>query len=195
MKFRLARDVIVRERKTEYEHHVPVTKPADSEISVFERHLKRAMSEGEHLKILIIGSSPELRNLTAKKKLRTTVVANDLEVIERTSKLMKRKNENEQWLEGDITSLPLKKNSFDVIFGDHVISDLPPFNKESFFRRMREILKSNGFAVIRSVIFTKTERPFEVKVSKYFRIVEKEFGKQGVFADHFPIYFIRPKRG
>jgi hypothetical protein len=58
---------------------------------------------------------------------------------------------------------------------------------------MKEILKRKGFAVIRSVIFTKTEKPFERKVSKHFRIVEREFGEEGVFAEHFPIYFMRPK--
>ena len=194
MKFRFARDVIVRKKKAKREHHTPVTEPADSEISVFKKHLERAMNGESEPRILIIGSCPELRNLTARKKLRTTVVANDLEVIERTSKLMGRKNENEQWLEGDILSLPLKKNSFDVVFGDHVISNIPPFSKEDFFRRMGEILKRDGFAVIRSVIFTKTKKSFERKISKHFRVVEKEFGEEGVFAEHFPIYFMRPKR-
>lgn len=193
MKFRLARDVIVRKKKAKREHHTPLTEPADSEISVFKKHLERAMNGEKYPRILIIGSSPELRNLTAKMKLRTTVVAKDLDVIERTAKLMKRKNENEQWLEGDILSLPLKKNTFDVVFGDHIISNLPPFNSEKFFRRMREILKREGFAVIRSVIFSKTEKSFEGKISKHFRIVEKEFGEEGVFAEHFPIYFMRPK--
>lgn len=193
MKFRFARDVIVREKKSKYEHHTPVTKPADSEISVFEKHLERIANEGRNPKILIMGSSPELRNLAARKKLNTTVVADDLDVIERTSKLMKRKNEKERWLEGDILSLPFKKKSFDVVFGDHVVSNVPPFNKENFYGRMREILKKNGFAVIRSVVFEKTEKPFEKKISKHFRIVEKEFGEEGVFAEHFPIYFMRPK--
>ncbi|MEE9323532.1 MAG: class I SAM-dependent methyltransferase [Candidatus Aenigmarchaeota archaeon] len=193
MKFRMERNTITRRKREKSHHHTPITKPADSEISVFEKHLERATNGGRYPKILIMGSSPELRNLTAKRKLRTTVVADDLEVIERTSKLMKRKNENEQWLEGDITSLPLKKNSFDVIFGDHIISNLPPFNTEKFYRRMREILKGKGFAVIRSVIFTKTEKPFEGNILKHFRIVEREFGEEGVFAEHFPIYFMRPK--
>lgn len=193
MKLRMGRDIIKGAKREKYRHHTPITKPADSEISVFEKHLERAMNGGKYPRILIIGSSPELRNLTAKMKLRTTVVADDLDVIERMAKLMKRKNENEQWLEGDILSLPLKENTFDVVFGDHIISNLPPFNKEKFYKRMKEILKREGFAVIRSVIFTKTEKSFEGKISKHFRIVEKEFGEGGVFAEHFPIYFIRPK--
>lgn len=193
MKLRMERNVTQRVKKAKLHHHTPITKPADSEISVFEKHLERAMNGGKYPRILIIGSSPELRNLTAKMKLRTTVVADDLDVIERMAKLMKRKNENEQWLEGDILSLPLKENTFDVVFGDHVVSNLPPFNKEKFYKRMKEILKREGFAVIRSVIFSKTEKSFEGKISKHFRIVEKEFGEGGVFAGHFPIYFIRPK--
>lgn len=180
-------------RKREISHHTPVTKPTDSEISVFEKHLERLINGDGNPKILIIGFSPELRNLTAKLKLRTTVVANDLDAIERTSKLIKRKNENEQWLEGEITNLPFKRNAFDVIFGDHVISNIPPFNKEGFYKRIREILKRNGFIVMRSIVFTKTEKNFERKISKHLKIVEKEFVKDGIFSEHFPIYFMRPK--
>lgn len=191
MKLRMGRDVVVR--KKEISHHTPVTKPTDPEISVFEKHLERLINGKTDPKVLIIGFSPELRNLTAKLKLKTTVVANDLDVIERTSKLMKKKNENEQWLEGDITNLPFKKNTFDVIFGDNIISNIPPFNKENFYKRVREILKRNGFIVMRSIVFTKTEKPFERKISKHLKIVEREFAKEGVFSEHFPIYFMRPK--
>lgn len=167
--------------------------PSDSEMLIFERHLENISGEKSDPKILIIGSSPALRNLTAKLRFRTVVVANDLEVIERTSKLMKISNEKEQWLEGDIIKLPLEKNSFDVIFGDYVVSNISPFNREDFYKRMSEILKREGFAVIRSVVFDKTEKPFERKISRHFKIMGKEFGKQGIFAGHFPIYFIKPK--
>ena len=175
-------------------HHTPVTEPTDSEISLFERHLEMLLGKKKHPKILIVGPSPELRSLAAKFGLRTTVVANDLEVIERTAKLMKRRNENERWLEGDLTSLPLKKNEFDVIFGDHIVSNAPPYNSEKFYRKMREILKRGGTALFRSIVFTKTEKPFEKKVTKYFRIVDKKLAKRGVFAEHFPIYLVKPKR-
>lgn len=191
MRFRLGRDIITRGKKSKQQTNL--TKPTYSEISVFERLAERAVSGKGKPNVLIIGSSPELRSLTAKFGLRTTVVANDLEVIERTTKLMKKKNEMEHWFEGDIKKLPFKRNTFDIVFGDHVISNISPFNQESFYRRMKEVLKRNGLAVIRSVVFSKTEKNFESKLSKHFRIVEKEFGKQGVFAEHFPIYTMRPK--
>jgi len=188
----MGRDIITRRKKTSNQQ-TPVTKPTYSEVSVFERLAERAVSGKGRPNVLIIGSSPELRSLTAKFGLRTTIVANDLEVIERSSKLMKKKNEMEHWFEGDIKKLPFKRNTFDIVFGDHVISNVSPFNQESFYRRMKEILKRNGLAVIRSVVFSKTERNFESKLSRHFKIVEKEFGKQGVFAEHFPIYTMRPK--
>ncbi len=193
MKFRLGRDTVIRVKKEKFHHHTPITKPSDSEISVFEKHLERVIAGESRPNVLIIGPSPELRSLTAKRKLRTTVVANDLEVIERTTKLMKRKNENESWLEGDINSLPLKKKSFDVIFGDHIVSNAPPFNQEKFYSRLRDILRRGGFVVIRSMILRKMDKPFERNISKHFRIVEKEFGREGTFAESFPIYFMRPR--
>ena len=193
MKIRLGRDIIKSVKKRRFEYHTPVTKPTDSEISIFERHLERAVNGKGNPKVLIIGPSPELRDLTAKRKLHTTVVADDLELIERTADLMKKRNERERWLEGNLTELPLKDNSFDVIFGDQVVSDVMPFKGEKFYGKMRGIVKNKGFSVIRSVVFSKTEESFERKVSRHFKIVEKEFGKEGIFAEHFPIYFMRPK--
>lgn len=194
MKVRKGRDMRERPKKFRSEHHTCLTEPTNSEVSVFEKHMKRASKGKKEPRILIIGSSPELRNLASKNKIRTTVVANDLEIIERTSRLIEKKNDKEEWLEGDITKLPFTKNSFDVVFGDHIISNAPPFNTDKFYNRIREILKKGGFAVMRSVVFSKTENLFEKRLSRHFRIVEKEFGKEGVFTRYFPIYHMIPRR-
>jgi len=178
-------------RKAKEAHHTSMTKPTDPEISFFESRLKEIAGKHEP-RILIIGCSPEIRELAAKLKIKTTVVANDLEVIERTTKLMKRRNNKEEWLEGSITELPLKKESFDAIFGDHILSNVSPFNREVFYERMKEILKKDGFVVMRSVVFKKTARPFENRIKKYFSIDKKEFVKEGIFSDYFPIYLMRP---
>jgi spermidine synthase len=174
-------------------HHTAVTKPSDAELFIFRTHLENLSRQSKNARILIIGSSPELRELAARLNVHATVVANDLEVIERTTKLMNKKSSVEEWLEGDIIALPLKKASFDMIFGDHVLSDVSPFNKERFYARMKEILKKDGSVVIRSLVFKKTARPFENRVSKYFKIVDKKFAKEGVFAEYFPIYSMKPK--
>jgi ubiquinone/menaquinone biosynthesis C-methylase UbiE len=184
---------IMRKKSDTAHHHTAVTKPSDPELFVFEKHLESLAKKGKGARILIIGSSPELRELAARKNVHATIVANDLEVIERTTKLMKKRNKEEEWLEGDIIVLPLKKKSFDMIFGDHVISNVSPFNKERFYERMREILKTDGSVVIRSLVFKKTAKPFENRVSKYFRIVEKKFAKEGIFSEYFPIYSMKPK--
>lgn len=160
-------------------HHTSLTKPSINEISIFEGHLKSLPRKAD-TSVLILGSSPELRELAAKMKVKATVIANDLEVIERTAVQMKRQNKNEHWLEGSIISLPLQKNSFDVIFSDHVVANVSPFNKDDFYERMKEILKDDGFVVLRSMVLKKTEKPFENMVTKYFTIVEKKFGKEGV---------------
>ncbi len=178
--------------KVDEHHHTSLTKPSVSEISIFEGHLKSLHPKAD-TSVLILGSSPELRELAAKMKVKATVIANDLEVIERTAVQMKKRNKNEHWLEGTIISLPLQKNSFDVIFSDHVVASISPFNKDDFYVRMKEILKDDGFVVLRSMVLKKTEKPFENRVTKYFTIVEKKFGKEGVFSNYFPIYLMRPK--
>jgi SAM-dependent methyltransferase len=163
-------------------------------MSVFEKHVKRIAKDRKDPRILVLGASPEIRNMTGRKNMWTTVLANDLEVIERMAKLMETKNSREEWLEGDILKLGLKQNSFDVIFSDNVISNISPYNTDRFYARIRHLLKKDGSAVMRFVVFAKTRKAFENRIKKHFRIVDKEFGKEGVFAEHFPIYHMVPKR-
>ena len=174
-------------------NHTAMTRPSDGEMSFFENCFKELVRQKSDARVLILGCSPELRELAARMNIRATVIANDLEVIERTSKLMKKKNKAEEWLEGDIIKLPIKKASFDMIFSDHILSNVAPFNTAKFYERMKDILKNDGSVVMRSLVFSKTAKLFESRVTKYFNIVEKKFAKTGVFAEYFPIYSMKPK--
>jgi len=174
-------------------YHTSLTLPTANELNIFLEYIKNISSKKSKPRFLIIGSSPELREIAAKFKAKTTVIANDLEIIERTTKLMKIKNEDEEWLEGSIINLPLKKGSFDVIFSDNILSNVPPFNREIFYKKMKEIIKKDGIVILRSVVFKKTAKAFERKLTKYFKILRKDFGKEGLFSEYFHIYFLKPK--
>ncbi|MCK5022749.1 MAG: class I SAM-dependent methyltransferase [Candidatus Aenigmarchaeota archaeon] len=194
MKVRKGSEMIKKPKKMKSNFHTPLTEPSNSEMSVFARHMKNLSKGKKDARIIIMGASPEIRNIACKENICTTVVANDLEVIERTTKLMDKKNTKEVWLEGQITKLGLRKNSFDGIFGDHILSNTSPFNSDKFYERIKDLLKKDGLAVMRSVVFSKTEKLFEKRLSKHFKIVDKEFGKEGAFARHFPIYSMVPKK-
>jgi hypothetical protein len=58
---------------------------------------------------------------------------------------------------------------------------------------MKEIIKKDGIVILRSVVFKKTAKAFERKLTKYFKILRKDFGKEGLFSEYFPIYFLKPK--
>jgi len=195
MRLRLGRNLVTRAKpkKVKHHHHTPITEPTSSELSVFRKHIERLAKSDREAKVLIVGPSPELRSLTARSRLRTTIIADDLEVIERTSKAMGKKSEREHWLEGRIDKLPLRKRSFDLVIGDHIVSNVFPFDKSWFYKRLNEVLKKKGSAVIRPIVFRGLEESFERKISRHFRIVEKEHGKKGAFSEYFPIYFLRPK--
>lgn len=179
--------------KADRHHHTHITRPESGELSFFGECMKNLRERNKNARILIIGSSPELRGMAAKMKIHVTVAANDLEVIERASRHMDVKNKSEEWLEGDIMRLPLRKAGFDMVLGDHIMSNAAPFNDEKFYGHMKEILKSGGSAVIRSIIINKSVKPFEKCISRHFDIVEKKFAKEGTFSEYFPIYSLKPK--
>lgn len=195
MKLGLGRKLVRRVRKKKaMHHHTPVTEPSKSELAVFGKHAEGVAKGIKHPHALIVGASPELRDITADFEMRTTVLADNLEIIESTADVMKKRNEKERWLEGDIRSLPLRKSSFDLVMSDQIVPDSPPFDKGPFYKRIRDLVKKRGRVILRPVMVGGTEKKFEKMISRYFRIGGKEFGREGIFSRHFPIYLLKRKR-
>lgn len=174
-------------------HQTPLTRPEQKEISVFSNHVKKIAGKKGKPKALVIGPSPEMRDVLSSHGIMSTVIAEDLEAIESAAEYMNESHKNENWLEGSIFGLPLNKSTFDIVLGDHIISDARPYNSKKFYGRLRKLLKKRGFAVLRSIVFGRNKKAHEKRIAEHFRIIEKEFGREGVFASHFPIYFMRPK--
>lgn len=123
-------------------------RPSSQDITNYKKgvnSLKRVKN------ILILGATPELRNLASQFRTQVWVLDSSLKMISEMSKLIQFANlDKEKWLSDDWSKLKsLKNEKFDVILGDLVLR-LIPFKKQAvFLKKISETLTPKGIFITR----------------------------------------------
>jgi len=124
-------------------------RPSEGDINNYERILKKLYKKE---KILILGSTPELRDICVKTNARVIVADFSSSMI----KEMRRFSENssawrEKWVIGDWLSLNnfFENNYFDVILGDLVLRNIEKEKQEKFLYIVSKLLTNKGFFITR----------------------------------------------
>lgn len=129
----------------------PPWRPARENIDYYEKILKQTIKNITQPKALILGSTPEIRDMIAKYKNIEVVVADyNMEMILAMNELLTKKNfSNERWIKTSWVDMPLEKGYFDIIIGDYVISQLPENLTNKFLNHIKSLLKINGRFITR----------------------------------------------
>jgi len=102
-------------------------------------------------KVMILGSTPELRDLIREQNISNPVIADfSIEMIKNNLLLCKKADgENEIWLKSDWLDLPLEKKYFDCILGDLVIGQFISRDQPKLISKIAELLKPGGVFITR----------------------------------------------
>jgi hypothetical protein len=122
---------------------VPPIRPSEGDTMIFRTHLQRAPRRKT---ILILGSTPELRDLAVEEGFEEIYVADMSEtMISAMSRYMRcAPSAREQWVLKSWLELPYPPGYFDVIVGDIVLHQLPPALEERFLERMSYLMKGDS---------------------------------------------------
>jgi len=122
-------------------------------MKIYRELLKKATGRKRKFKALVLGATPELRDLVLE--LGGELVAIDIswEMIQKTIPLMKYQNHPREiiiranWLDN-----PLEGNNFDVILGDVITLNMPHSDQNRFFKEIKRLLKPEGFIILRETV-------------------------------------------
>ena len=128
----------------------PTYRPSKIEIELFEKFLKKVLKEmgRKDFKVLVLGATPEVRDLLAKYRLDATLLDANKIMFKAMSQLIKKKNPRERFVRGNWLKMPLKNSSFDLVISDHPTSSIEYKNADKFFSEIQRILKPQGFFII-----------------------------------------------
>lgn len=151
---------------------LPPARPFPSELKIFEKYIKK-FAKNKKAKILILGATPELRDLVLKYKLTPICADINEENFIALKKLMKHKGK-EIFIHSDWLKLK-GKEIYDLIIGDTAFTMLSWRKWEDCLKRLKQIVKKDGMIVHRSdVRFPEDEKRTPLEIFQSYRKFKKK---------------------
>lgn len=162
---------LVERQKKRGEH--PVTPSTSSGIlALYKKYFEKAVASKKRAKVIVLGATPELRDIALQNKCELVTVDLSLEQVLGMEEVMKHRNSPEEiivranWLKMvDI----LKNQTFDLITGDSCFCNLSAKDQEKLAEGCRNLLKKNGYLLIRDPVpdLKKPKHPSYFYIKKY----------------------------
>lgn len=140
----------------------PPVRPSAADLKIYDQFLRDAVRNQKTAKILVLGATPELRDLAAKYTEEVTVMDANLEMILAMTKLMRKKNPSEIWLKANWLSMPLALDYYDVILGDGVVNNVAWSEVNIFWKHLAQILKPEGKFITRILFYVPPKISFRI---------------------------------
>ena len=148
-------------------------RPSKKEMKFFENIIKKLIKEKGKIEILIMGATPEFRDMLTKyKKARVTLLDLNPLVKKAMDKLRKTKNQREKFIIGDWMEMNkiFPEDYFDVVINDGGLENIKISKHDLIFRNVNKILKKDGyFLLVRACLekFLRNPLTFKQVFDKY----------------------------
>lgn len=139
-----------REIATRWTRYAPPARPSAGDVSHMKRGLRRLIQArtahgDEQLDVLLLGSTPELRDMLAEfPEVRVTLIDCELSMMKAMTELMTAKPLGEVWVEGDWLAAPLLIGHYDAVLSDLVLGNIDPAGQAKLILRVHDLLKPSG---------------------------------------------------
>ncbi|HLN18884.1 MAG TPA: class I SAM-dependent methyltransferase, partial [Patescibacteria group bacterium] len=143
-------------------------RPNKNDIRFCEEMIKMVKKNEKYPKALVMGSTPEIRDMLAKHKIETTLVDVNPSMKKAMDRLMKRKNRHEKLIVSNWLDVKLPINYFDLAFSDGCLTNIALSTWKIFFKNINRALKYDGFFYSGSWIYqVKKPLSFDGIIKKY----------------------------
>ena len=165
-------------------YHSP-GKPSKDDLRIVERWLKRLKAK----RVLILGSTPQLRDLAAKLKLETTVMDMQNEMLQGMKQYMERKKVQETVIQSNWLTTPLKEGHFDVVLGDLIMENVQHEYKIPLLRNISRWLKPKGYFITKVFFVPEHYAKYDpVPIINYIAQLPRNENRQSELFVHLYFY-------
>jgi len=137
-------------QSSEWRYIAEPFRPSNRELKYYENFLDTV---NDKKRILLLGSTPELRDLFARYYNASKIYLCDFswKMLEETTKELRSADpEKEIWIKADWMDTSFPQSFFDIIIGDLVFMQFPPDQTGSFLKKISGLLSEGGIFIIRS---------------------------------------------
>lgn len=129
--------------------YVPPGRPSPDDLAGYRRLLRKAIRGKKNPRALILGATPDLRDLLFDEGVHCTMMDLTMKMIVEMTQIRKRHDPEEIIVKANWLRHPLAPHQFDAILGDFVVAQLPWKLQHQFFVSVRDMLKPNGSFITR----------------------------------------------
>lgn len=152
-------------------------RPSIGEIKIFEKYLQSySQGNSNKIKVLILGATPEFRDLCNKDRYEVTCIDINKEIYKALTLLQKSVNEKERFINANWLTFKTS-NKFDVIIGDVPTAMFPLRFHKQFFQNMSVHLVKNGLLIIRVPYQNKD---FRISPKRIFENYRNTYRRKGL---------------
>lgn len=130
--------------------------PDEKTLAVERRFIEIASGNKKKIRTLILGATPEIRDLALSMGHETVAVDISPRLTLALTNVMKHKDDsNNIFMVGDWLKLHkfLEKDSFDIVLGDLSVNNLPYNLWDDFFKSLSYVMKKDGCFIPRHPVF------------------------------------------
>lgn len=122
-------------------------RPSKGMVELYEKNILTAIKNGPNFAWGLLGCTPEIRSIAGKYQAKITCIDRNPDTFH-AYKTMSEPSRYEKFICSDWLDLNFKE-MFDIVLGDGAMSMLPIKYHAKFLANVHQIIKSEGFAVLR----------------------------------------------
>lgn len=142
-------------------HYAPPWRASPQDCRAYRAFIQKAIQKKKRPNALVLGATPELRNILHSLKIPVTIIDINLEMILAMNEFVPRWEE-ETIVKGSWITNPLADRSFDVIVGDLTWPNVPRPLWRAFTASIHRLLKPGGAYIQRINIIPDSWKREEV---------------------------------
>lgn len=138
-------------------------RPSTYEIDIYEDYVRKIVGRSKNkTKALVLGATPELRDMLAKYKIDVTLADINPNMFAAMDQLLEYSDGREKRILSSWLDIPLKDNLFDMILCDQGIHHIPFEKWDDFFQEQARLLKKGGH-LIKGIVTVEQNEVLDVK--------------------------------
>lgn len=158
-------------------------RPSPDDCRNYGLLINRVLKNKKRAKILVMGSTPELRSLlftyTCLQRARVYCLDFSENMYRAMTDFITKTDLKEKFIKANWLETGIKDDFFDLVVGDEVICNVPVKNHAKLFQEVRRILKKDGFWITRHNFYLPNKIKPETIILKAVKdVLQGKYGFQ-----------------
>lgn len=151
-------------------YYAPPGRPSKEDRGKYAMYVKKALGKKSG-RALVLGATPEVRNVLHKFPLEVTCIDVNLEMILAMNKFVPE-SDKDILIRGNWVENPLADNYFDIVLGDLTWGNVPKDQWAKFHKNIKRILKPGGYYIHRVTTIPENWKiqPIEKTLAEYEKL-------------------------